>query len=70
MQRRGITHEVVQRVVTSPEQRLPVRGGRVVLHSRLEIGSPSKMYLVRVVADIDRRPARVVTVYRTTKVDK
>jgi hypothetical protein len=28
------------------------------------------MYLVRVVVDIDRRPAEVVTVYRTTRVNK
>ena len=28
------------------------------------------MYLVRVVVDVDRRPAEVVTVYRTTKLRK
>ena len=43
---------------------------RIVLHSRTMMGTPPKMYLVRVVIDIDRRPAQVVTVYRTTKVDK
>jgi hypothetical protein len=59
MNRRGLTEEVVRRVVTSPEQELPVRGGRVVRQSRIEIGSPPKRYVVR-----------VVTVYRTTKRDK
>jgi hypothetical protein len=28
------------------------------------------MYLVRVVVDVDREPPRVVTVYRTTKLEK
>jgi hypothetical protein len=70
MGRRGVTEDVVRRVVASPDQELFVRGGRIVLQSRVEIGSPPKRYLVRVFIHIDRRPARVVTVYRTTKVDK
>ena len=71
MERRGVTQDVVERIVTSPEQRLAVRqGSRVVLQSRIEMGCPPKMYLVRVVVDIDREPAQVVTVYRTTKLDK
>ena len=32
--------------------------------------TPPKRYLVRVFIDTDRRPAQVVTVYRTTKVKK
>jgi uncharacterized protein DUF4258 len=70
MQRRGLTQEIIQQVIASPEQRVGVREHRIVLHSRVMMGTPQKMYLVRVVIDTDRRPARVVTVYRTTKVDK
>ena len=70
MKRRGITRAVVRRIVIAPEQRMPVREGRVVLHSRIDMGRPSKRYLVRVVVDIDREPPRVVTVYRTTKLEK
>jgi hypothetical protein len=70
MERRGITHDVVQRILSSPEQRLPVREGRVVFHSRIGMGRPSKMYLLRVFVDIDREPRRIVTVYRTTKLEK
>jgi hypothetical protein len=70
MERRGITEDVVRHVVTSPEQRIRVDERRIVLHSRMAMGVPAKMYLVRVIVDIDRRPAEVVTVYRTTKVDK
>ena len=70
MQRRDVTDGLVQHVVAAPEQRFAVRDGRVVLQSRVTMGRPPKMYLVRVVIDIDRRPAEVVTVYRTTRVNK
>jgi len=68
--RRTNTLVAVQQVVVAAEQRFTVRGGRVVLQSRVPMGMPPKMYLVRVVVDIDRRPAEVVTVYRTTRVNK
>src|SRR2546422_14711 len=44
--------------------------GRVVLHSRVEMDSPAKMYLVRVFVDVDRNPPEVVTVYRTSRISK
>ena len=70
MERREISDEVVRQVLESPEQRFQTRTGRVVLHSRVLLGAPATMYLVRVVVDVDRRPAEVVTVYRTTKLSK
>ena len=71
MQRRDVTDDMVQHVVAAAEQCFPVRDGRVVLQSRVTMGRPPKMYLVCVlVDDIDRRPAEVVTVYRTTRVNK
>jgi Domain of unknown function (DUF4258) len=70
MERRGISDEVVRQVLESAEQRFQTRKGRVVFHSRVLLGVPATMYLVRVVVDVDRRPAEVVTVYRTTKLSK
>ena len=70
MARRGVTLPLVAEVLAFPELRVGVRPGRVVLHSRVTMGTPPKMYLLRVVVDIDRRRPEVVTVYRTTKVDK
>ena len=74
MRRRDVTDDMVQQIVAAAEQRFLVRDGRVVLQSRVTMGMPSKMYLVRVVVDvvvdIDRRPAEVVTVYRTTRLNK
>jgi len=65
MRRRGIAAAAVEEVLDSPGQRLVVRAGREVWHSILPDG-----YLLRVVIDVDRNPARIVTVYRTSKVSK
>ena len=68
MKRRVIDEPVVRRVLAAPEQRHTVRPGRDVLQSRIVFGD--KTYLVRVFVDVDRKPAEVVTVYRTSKVAK
>ena len=68
MARRGIERQIVDQILRTPEQRHPVRTGRDVLQSRIEIGT--RLYLVRVFADVDRKPARVVTAYRTSKIAK
>jgi len=70
MARRGISHETVRDVMIAPEQRVPVRDGRVVLQSRVARGTETKAALVRVFVDVDRVPAEVVTVYATTKIAK
>lgn len=68
MQRRGIGREVVLQVIAGPEQTADVRPGRVVLQSR--VAQEGKIYLVRIFVDVDRRPAEVITVYRTSKLSK
>ena len=60
--------ESIDGILKNPEQRLDVRPGRVVLQSRVQ--EPGSEYLVRVFVDIDRKPAEVVTAYRTRKVLK
>lgn len=37
---------------------------------RVGLERPERTYLVRIVVDVDRKPAEVVTVYRTTKMAK
>ena len=66
--RRGLTVKTIDEILKSPEQRLDVRPGRVVLQSRNE--ESGLEYLIRVFVDIDRNPAEVVTAYRTSKVLK
>ncbi len=68
--RRGLSEEAVRAILLSPEQRIEVRPGRVVLQSKVLLEPPGTVFLLRVFVDVDRRPAEVVTVYRTSKVEK
>ncbi len=70
MTRRQISEADVAQVLSSPEQSEPVRAGREVYQSRIEVGEPPKTYLLRVFVDLDRKPLEVVTVYRTSKIGK
>lgn len=70
MERRQIGEQEIAHVLASPEQILIVRTGRVVYQARVEIGEPPKRYLLRIFVDVDRDPAEVITVYRTSKVEK
>jgi hypothetical protein len=69
MGRRGITEEQVRSVLSAPQQAEAVRPGRRVYQSRI-IMPAGREYLLRVFVDIDRDPAEVVTVYKTSKVAK
>ena len=68
MRRRGISEEMLHQVMIGPEQRRNLRPGRDVLQARAEL--EEKTYLLRAFVDVDRRPAEVVTVYRTSKIAK
>jgi hypothetical protein len=68
--RRGLSEEAVLGVARSPEQRLAVRPGREVRQSRIAAPAGSTLYLVRVVVDSGPEADTVVTVYRTSKIDK
>lgn len=68
--RRGLDLGLVQEVLRAAEQVVTIRPGRVVFQSRHFLGLPPKQYLVRVVVDIDREPAVVVTAYRTSRIAK
>ena len=70
MARRQISEKDVRTVLAKPEQTEMVREGRAVYQSRLKMGDPPKIYLIRVFVDIDPVPPFVVTVYRTSKIEK
>jgi len=70
MARRQISESDVARVLSLPEQIEIVRAGRKVYQSRIEYGEPPRTYLLRVFVDVDREPPEVVTVYRTSKIEK
>ena len=68
LRRRGIRQQEIEGILKNPGQRLDLRPGRVVLQSKFQEGETE--YLLRVIVDIDRSPAEVVTAYRTSKVAK
>jgi len=70
MERRQISESDVAQVLVAPEQVQGVREGREVYQTCIEVGEPSRTYLLRVFVDVDREPPKVVTVYRTSKVEK
>jgi hypothetical protein len=70
LKRRGLTEEIVRKVIEEPEQSEPVRKGRWIYQSRVPMGSPPKIFLIRVIVDIDPFPPEIVTAYRTTKIAK
>ena len=68
--RRGISEETVLGVARAPEQRLSVRPGREIRQARVSMPPGGPVYLVRVVVDAGPADETVVTVYRTSKIDK
>lgn len=68
MERRRITEAEVADVLALPEQTELVRSGRIVCQSRVQL--EGRMYLLRVFVDVDREPPEIVTVYRTSKIEK
>ena len=68
MQRRGIPLAVVEAVLASPEQKVPEHGDVVCYQSKVEVNQ--KPYLVRVMVNEKTLPQKVVTVYRTSKINK
>jgi hypothetical protein len=70
MLRRDISEDDIEAVLLNPEQSEQVEPTRCVYQSRLSSGDPPKLYLYRVFVDIDCDPPEVVTVYRTSKIEK
>jgi hypothetical protein len=69
MLRRQIPREWLESVLENPQQRVPQPGGKEILQSRLA-SEDGKMYLLRAVVAADKEPPVVVTVYRTSKIEK
>src|SRR5437762_8157256 len=68
MARRGIPLAVVQSVLTAPAQKVPECGDVVCYQSKMEINQ--RLYLIRVMVNENTMPFKVVTVYRTSKINK
>jgi hypothetical protein len=66
--RRGLPAAEVRKAIVNPAQTVPVRTGRIALHHRYVEGG--REYLLRIFVDIDRDPPVIVTLYRTSKIEK
>ena len=57
-------------MLAKPGQMEFVRDGQVVYQAKIDLEEPPKTYILRVFVDIDRKPPEVVTVYKTSKIEK
>jgi hypothetical protein len=67
--RRSIPVDLLQDVLTNPQQIVPAFGGRKAYQSVLDFGG-GKTLLLRAIVEDWKEPAEVVTVYRTSRIDK
>ena len=65
---RSIARELVERVLQSPQQKVPEVENVTCYQSRVDMDG--KEYLFRVMVNEMITPAKVITVYRTSKVTK
>jgi len=66
MELRGLTEAMVRSVIAWPDAHEVSRPGRVVFQARRRFPPDGKVYLVRVIVDMDRHPPEIVSAYRTT----
>ena len=65
---RKIPRELVERVPQSPQQKVPEVENVTCYQSRVDMNG--REYLLRVMVNETSTPAKVVTVYRTSKISK
>ena len=68
MEFRNVSLEVVMSILTNPKQIL-TEEGKKVYQSIINFDEEGD-YLVRIFVNIEKEPNNVITVYRTSKIDK
>lgn len=69
MDRRAISANTVNAIIQKPDQIVEEYGNKSAYQSIMDFGT-GKRYLVRVIVDDTVMPAQVVTVYRTSRINK
>ncbi len=69
MMRRSIPLELLDQVISEPQQIGVERGNLKAYQSQIDFGG-GKMFLLRVIVNDILDPAIVITVYRTSKIGK
>lgn len=70
MKERRITEEMVFAIITAPQQTILQGEERVIYQSVQFFEAEKRNFLVRVFVNIVKQPNLVITVYRTSKIDK
>jgi hypothetical protein len=68
MERRKISVDLVEFVLDNPQQVISEKEGRKAYQSKIDVGG--RAFLLRVIVVDDVEPAVVITVYKTSKIDK
>jgi hypothetical protein len=69
MKRRALPEDLVDKILDNPQQIVDEYGNKKAYQSIINFGT-GRDYLVRVIVDDTVGPAKVVTVYRTSKITK
>ena len=67
--RRSIPRAVLESVLNDPQQIVPQESGRKVYQSKVDFGGGT-IFLVRAIVDDRVNPPALITVYRTSKIEK
>jgi len=70
MEERGISEEMVLDIVHHPQQSIPDGSEKMIYQSVKLFAAEGKEFLIRVFVNIIKKPNLVITVYRTSKIDK
>lgn len=70
MDERGISEEMVLDIIESPQQSIPDGSEKMIYQSIKYFEADKKEFLVRVFVNIIKGPNLVITVYRTSKIEK
>ena len=68
--RRNIPEELIRSVIENPQQKLPSQKGRVIVQSKYNDEKEDKEMILRVIGIASVEDFKVITVYKTSKIDK
>jgi len=70
MEFRKIKKEDIERLIENPMQKLPDRKNRVIMQSKYYDHKENKEMLLRIIGEESVNEFHVVTVYKTSKIEK
>jgi len=68
--RRNIPEELIRSVIENPQQKLPSQKGRVIVQSKYNDEEEDKEMILRVIGVASAEDFKVITVYKTSKINK